>query len=102
MHFATQKTYSYRKCTPLQKNTLSSREMHCSFEIPPAIYRSAFAGIPESAPASAFGVLCGDSQKVPRRVLTRVPGKVGVPQALQSTPKALAGALSGIPAKALL
>ena len=69
----------------------------------PAIYRSAFWGIPESAPASAFGVLCGDSQEVPWRVPPRVPGKLGVPQGvlpgvpflILSQGKALLGALSG-------
>ena len=49
-----------------------------SVAIPPAIHRSAFWGFAESAPASAFGVLFGDSQKVPRRVPPRVPGKLGV------------------------
>ena len=44
-----------------------------SFAIQPAIYRSAFWGIPESAPASAFGVLFGSSQKVPRRVPRECP-----------------------------
>ena len=115
-----------------------------SVAIMPAIYRSAFWGIPESAPASAFGVLFGSSQKVPRRVPPRVPGKLGVPQGVlprvhflihffkrkhsrehslrhsqfsghsrghspgtfwelpKSTLKALAGALSGMPHKALL
>ena len=46
------------------------------FAIPPAIYGSAFWAVPESAPASAFGVLFGDSQKVPRRVPPRVPWKL--------------------------
>ena len=35
--------------------------------IPPAIYRSAFWGIAESAPASAFGVLSGNPQKALRK-----------------------------------
>ena len=41
-------------------------------------------GFPESAPASAFGVRFGDSQKVPRGVLPRVPGKLGVLQGVLS------------------
>ena len=102
---------------------------------PPAIYRSASRGVPESAPASAFGVLLRDSQKVPRRVLPRVPRTLGVLQECLSlgkndekhsreqlpifwalgstlrgtlwespkgTPKALAGALSGIPLEAYM
>ena len=86
-------------------------------EIPPDIYRSASWGFPEkSAPASAFGVLFGDSQKVPRAVLARVPGNWECPRecsrecfpsflnkesTLRSTPwgtpnfRALSGALPG-------
>ena len=73
------------------------------FEIPPAIYRSALWGIPESALASAFGVLLGDSQQVPLGALPRVPGKLGVPQGVlprvlflvKECGKTLSGALPG-------
>ena len=44
-------------------------------------FSQAFWGIPETAPASAFGVrFARESQKVPRRMPPRVPGKLGVPQ----------------------
>ena len=72
------------------------------FAIPPTIYRGAFWG------TSAFGVLFGDSQKVPQRVLPIFPGTLGSTvwntswESPKSTLKALAGALSGIPPKALL
>ena len=48
-------------------------------------------GIPETAPASAFGVLFGDSQEVARRVLPRVPGKLGVLQGVLPIPPLCGG-----------